>query len=84
MLLRLCRSVQKTLGALEKDRRSLESKVEKRKLELERGEKRLASLQSVRPAYMDEYEVLQSNLQKLFTGKTEQKPIRYNLENLEI
>lgn len=74
MLFRFHRSVEKTLEALGKDKRSLESKVEKRKLELERGEKRLASLQSVRPAYMDEYEVLQSNLQKLFTGETEQGP----------
>ena len=82
MLLRFHRSVEKTLEALEKDKRSLESKVEKRKLELERGEKRLISLQSVRPAYMDEYEVLQSNLQKLFTGKTAQKAIGCNLQTL--
>lgn len=41
----------------------LESKLEKRRQELERAEKRLATLAAVRPAYMDEYEQLQGQLQ---------------------
>ncbi len=46
--------------------RSLDGKLEKRRAELERAEKRLSSLAVVRPAYMDEYEVLQAELQQLF------------------
>ena len=46
--------------------RSLEGKLEKRRAELERADKRLASLAVVRPAYMDEYEDLQAELQELF------------------
>lgn len=46
--------------------RSLEGKLEKRRAELERADKRLASLAVVRPAYMDEYESLQAELQQLF------------------
>ena len=40
--------------------------MEKRRAELERADKRLASLAVVRPAYMDEYEGLQAELQQLF------------------
>lgn len=44
----------------------LEAKIHKRKSELERCEKRLATLQGVRPAYMDEYEKLVEELQSLW------------------
>ena len=46
--------------------RSLDGKLEKRRAELERADKRLSSLAVVRPAYMDEYEALQAELQQLF------------------
>ena len=46
--------------------RSLDGKLDKRRGELERADKRLSSLAVVRPAYMDEYEVLQAELQQLF------------------
>lgn len=46
--------------------RSLDGKLEKRRAELDRADKRLSSLAVVRPAYMDEYEVLQAELQQLF------------------
>ena len=46
--------------------RSLEGKLDKRRTELERAEKRLSSLAVVRPAYMDEFESLQAELQQLF------------------
>lgn len=46
--------------------RSLDGKLHKRRAELERAEKRLSNLAVVRPAYLDEYEVLQAELQHLF------------------
>jgi clusterin-associated protein 1 len=54
------KSVERMLGNLEKDEKSLEGKIEKRRNELERSEKSLSTLQSVRPAYMDEYDQLQA------------------------
>lgn len=53
-------NIERMLGNLEKDEKSLEGKIEKRRNELERSEKRLSTLQSVRPAYMDEYTRLQA------------------------
>ena len=68
------------LDELEKDKTNLESKIEKRRTELERSEKRLSTLQSVRPAYMDEYEQLQAKMQDLYTKYLER---HRNLEYLE-
>ncbi|XP_077130709.1 clusterin-associated protein 1 isoform X4 [Ranitomeya variabilis] len=48
------------------DEVTLESKIEKRKKELERNRARLQTLQSVRPAFMDEYEKLEEELQKQY------------------
>ena len=58
-------NVERALANLDKDENSLEGKIEKRRAELERAEKRLSTLESVRPAYMDEYERLQEGLQDL-------------------
>ena len=68
------------LDELEKDKSNLESKIEKRRAELERSEKRLSTLQSVKPAYMDEYELLQAQMQDLYTKYLER---HRNLEYLE-
>ena len=46
--------------------KNLEGKIKKRSIELERAEKRIKSLQSVRPAYMDEYERLDQEVEKLY------------------
>ncbi|XP_076008929.1 clusterin-associated protein 1 homolog [Genypterus blacodes] len=46
------------------DETSLDAKIEKKKQELERNRKRLQTLQSVRPAFMDEYEKIEEDLQK--------------------
>jgi len=59
-------SVEEMLQNLEADEKNLEAKIEKRKSELERSEKRLGRLQGVRPAYMDEYERLQAELQEMY------------------
>ena len=45
---------------------NLESKIEKKKVELERNQKRLSTLKKVRPAFMDEYEKLEAELKKLY------------------
>ncbi|KAL8597453.1 Clusterin-associated protein 1 [Nucella lapillus] len=66
--------VQKTIGMLDNvasDEANLEAKIEKRKAELDRNNKRLQTLQSVRPAYMDEYERLEVDLQKLYDSYLE-------------
>ncbi|XP_073916220.1 clusterin-associated protein 1 isoform X11 [Castor canadensis] len=59
--------VQKTkdlLNNVASDEANLEAKIEKRKVDLERNRKRLQTLQSVRPAFMDEYEKIEEELQK--------------------
>ncbi|XP_072838599.2 clusterin-associated protein 1 isoform X1 [Pogona vitticeps] len=66
--------VQKTkdmLNNVASDEASLEAKIEKRKAELERNQKRLQTLQSVRPAFMDEYEKIEEELQKQYSSYLE-------------
>ncbi|XP_014784706.1 clusterin-associated protein 1 [Octopus bimaculoides] len=61
--------IQKTVAMLENiaaDESTLDNKIEKRKIELDRNQKRLQTLQNVRPAYMDEYERLEQELEKLY------------------
>ncbi|MCO5552587.1 hypothetical protein L7F22_006100 [Adiantum nelumboides] len=58
--------IQKKLMQSQLDEKSVQSLLQKRKLELKRDEERLATFMNVRPAYMDEYEVLQE-LQGLFS-----------------
>ena len=48
------------------DEANLEMKIEKKKAELERNQKRLRSLANVRPAFMDEYERLEVELSKQY------------------
>ncbi|KAF7286460.1 clusterin associated protein 1 [Rhynchophorus ferrugineus] len=45
---------------------SLDSKIERRKLELDRYEKRLQTLKKVRPAFLEEFTVLEQDLEQLF------------------
>ena len=54
------------LQQLSADEGSLQSRIEKKKAELERAEKRLKSLQAVRPAFMDEYDRLEQEMAKLY------------------
>lgn len=61
--------IQKTMSMLENiasDETTLDNKIEKRKTELDRNKKRLQTLQNVRPAYMDEYERLEQELEKVY------------------
>ncbi|XP_064641238.1 clusterin-associated protein 1-like isoform X2 [Lineus longissimus] len=62
--------IEKTINMIDNvasDEANLEAKIEKRKNELERNQKRLQTLQSVRPAYMDEYEKYEEDLEKLYS-----------------
>uniref|UniRef100_A0A8C6T1Q3 Clusterin associated protein 1 n=1 Tax=Neogobius melanostomus TaxID=47308 RepID=A0A8C6T1Q3_9GOBI len=62
-------NVEKTkemLGNVVSDEASLDAKIEKKKQELDRNRKRLQTLQSVRPAFMDEYEKIEEDLQKQY------------------
>lgn len=51
------------MGNLDADEANLASKIEKKRMDLERNNKRLRALESVRPAFMDEYEKLEAELQ---------------------
>jgi len=44
----------------------LEEKIKKKSAELERAEKRYKSLVNVKPAFMDEYERLEAELERLY------------------
>ena len=48
---------------MEADEKNLEAKIRKKQEELERAEKRLRSLENVRPQFMDEVEKLEKELQ---------------------
>ncbi|XP_022252514.1 clusterin-associated protein 1 homolog isoform X2 [Limulus polyphemus] len=52
------------------DETNLEAKIEKRKSDLERNQKRLQALKSVRPPFMDEYEHLEKELEKTYEEYT--------------
>ncbi|KAM4575248.1 clusterin-associated protein 1 homolog isoform 1-T2 [Fundulus diaphanus] len=62
-------SVEKTkemLNNVVSDETSLDAKIEKKKQDLERHQKRLQTLQSVRPTFMDEYDKIEEELQKQY------------------
>ncbi|XP_023233335.1 clusterin-associated protein 1-like [Centruroides sculpturatus] len=61
--------IQKTHQMIENvasDEANLEAKIEKKKIELERNQKRFQTLKSVRPAFMDEYEKLEKELEAVY------------------
>ncbi|XP_071954688.1 clusterin-associated protein 1-like [Antedon mediterranea] len=58
------KKTQKQLENVAADEANLEVKIDKKKSELERNNKRLRTLQQVRPAYMDEFERLELDLEK--------------------
>lgn len=44
----------------------MDSKIKRRKQELERAEKRLKGIENVKPEYQDEYERLESELERFY------------------
>ena len=55
-------SLRSMLANLQGDEASMQQRIDKKKSELDRHEKRFASLKAVRPAFMDEYERLEMEL----------------------
>jgi len=55
-------NLRSMLNNLASDEASLQQRIDKKKAELDRNEKRFASLKAVRPAFMDEYERLEVEL----------------------
>lgn len=51
---------------LKQDERELENKIQRRAAELERSNKRLKSIEQVRPEFMDEYEKLEQEIEKYY------------------
>jgi len=51
---------------LQRDEKSLEQKIKKKRQELERCKKRLTSLVNVRPAFMDEYDQLEQQFERYY------------------
>jgi len=51
---------------LQRDEKSLEGKIKKKRQELDRCRKRLSSLVNVRPAFMDEYEQLEQQFERYY------------------
>ena len=60
------------LKRLAEDEASLKSKINQRKNEFERQSKRLLSVQTIRPAFMDDYEELEKEIQDLFKDYSQQ------------
>merc|ERR550517_546638 len=58
--------VQHNIENVAANEANLEAKIEKKKVELERNQARLATLKKVRPAFMDEYEKLEGEMKKCY------------------
>ncbi|XP_068176114.1 clusterin-associated protein 1 homolog [Antennarius striatus] len=63
--------LKELLKNVDSDISTLDSKIEKKRQELERTKKRLQTLQSVRPAFMDEYERIEDELKKQYKSYME-------------
>ncbi|XP_077463786.1 clusterin-associated protein 1 homolog isoform X2 [Stigmatopora argus] len=64
--LEMVEKTKEMLNSIVSDEASLDAKIDKKKQDLERSRKRLQTLQSVRPAFMDEYEKIEEDLQKQY------------------
>jgi clusterin-associated protein 1 len=58
--------MEKMVENLKTDEATLEGKIKRKRDELERAEKRIKTLENVRPAFMDEYEQLEKELERLY------------------
>lgn len=59
-------NLKKMSEELQRDEKSLEQKIKKKRQELERCKKRLTSLVNVRPAFMDEYDQLEQQFERYY------------------
>lgn len=58
--------MKKYLQNAEKDEKTLEEKIKKKKMDLDRADSRLKTLTNVKPAFMEEYERQERELEKLY------------------
>ena len=58
--------MKKYLQNAEKDEKTLEEKIKKKKLDMDRADSRLKTLTNVKPAFMEEYERQERELEKLY------------------
>mmetsp|Transcript_74307 Transcript_74307/g.103229 ORF Transcript_74307/g.103229 Transcript_74307/m.103229 type:complete len:199 (-) Transcript_74307:375-971(-) len=58
--------MQDTVKQLRQDESELISKIQRRKQELERSDKRLKGIENVKPEYQEEYERLESELERFY------------------
>lgn len=58
--------MKKYVQNAEKDEKTLEEKIKKKKLDLERAETRLKTLTNVKPAFMEEYDRQERELEKIY------------------
>jgi len=58
--------LEQMCGDLDKDQKSLKAKIERKQMDLERADKRYNSLKKVRPAFMEEYDVMERELKQVY------------------
>jgi clusterin-associated protein 1 len=58
--------MEDTVKQLKQDENELDSKIKRRKVELERADKRLKGIENVKPEYQDEYERLEAELERFY------------------
>ena len=58
--------MEDTVKQLRQDESELQNKIARRRQELERAEKRSKGLENVKPEYLEEYERLEADLERLF------------------
>lgn len=58
--------MEETVKSLTQDEAELRNKLSRRKLELDRVEKRLKGLENVKPEYQEEYERLEAELERFY------------------
>lgn len=59
--------MEETVKQLRLDEGELSNKIVRRKQELERAEKRLKGIENVKPEYQEEYERLESELERFYS-----------------
>jgi clusterin-associated protein 1 len=85
--------MDETVKQLRLDEGELESKIKRRKQELDRADKRLKGIENVKPEYQEEYERLESELERFYNIYVEKysnidyleyELDKYNLQEIKI
>lgn len=58
--------MKETVKALRQDEGELANKIQRRRIELERADKRLKGIENVKPEYQEEYERLEQELERFY------------------